>query len=56
MLGASLCFWEGAGFKSRAHLLFMAFSLILLLPGGKLSVHIFGGRFCLFPESVNLFS
>ena len=36
---------------------FSAFSLILLLPGGKLSVlRIFWGRFCLMPASVNMFS
>ena len=59
-------FLEGGGFKSRARLVFFlcsfflffsAFSLILLLPGGKLSVlRIFWGRFCLMPESVNMFS
>ena len=57
-------FLEGGGFKSRARLLFFsfflffsAFSLILLLPGGKLSVlRIFWGRFCLMPASVNMFS
>ena len=59
-------FLEGGGFKSRARLLFFfflsffffsAFSLILLLPGGKLSVlRIFWGRFCPMPASVNMFS
>ena len=58
-------FLEGGGFKSRARLLFFfflsfffsAFSMILLLPGGKLSVlRIFWGRFYLIPASVNMFS
>ena len=49
-------FLGGCGIQVSRSPTFMAFSLILLLPGGKLSVHIFWGRFCLLPESVNLFS
>ena len=66
MLGAWSCFWRVEDsslalasffFFVLSFFFFSAFSLILLLPGGKLSVlRIFWGRFCRMPESVNMFS